>query len=143
MTYFYSHSPLKKYIVHSSPCNQVNSRINILNDGAASPCCRDYDGTLVYGNIAYQDLPELLNSEKLQDLALQHNNKNIVSNNLCATCYKVDDRVYDLFTLFSNSLVFKYKNKWNIDKIQEKFDNFFTVFENQIPSKREFLELLK
>ena len=141
--YFLSHSVLKNHIVSQLPCNQLNSSINILNDGSASACCRDYNGDLVYGNIASQEVSELLDSKKLEELAEQHNNRKIISKSLCASCYQVDDRVLNLFNLFSRSLVAIYKNNWNVDLMQLKFNDFFSLFEKSIPSKNDFLRIIK
>jgi len=142
-SYFLSHSALKNHIVSQVPCSHINSNIMILNDGSASACCRDYNGDLVYGNIASQEVSELLDSKKLEELAEQHNNKKIVSKSLCASCYNVDDRVSGLFALFSKSLVAIYKNNWNVDLMQLKFNDFFTLFEKSIPSKNDFLRIIK
>jgi hypothetical protein len=142
-SYFLGHSSLKNHIVSRLPCSKICSHIKILNDGSASACGRDYNGDLVYGNIAYQDIPELLHSKKLEELAEQHNNRKIFSNSLCVSCYKVDSRVNNLFKLFSNSLVARYKNNWNVDLMQLKFNDFFSLFEKSIPSKNDFLRIIK
>ena len=143
-TYFFSHSPLKNHIRSRLPCSQISSGMRILNDGSASACCRDYNGDLVYGNIADQDISELLESKKLEDLATQHNNRKILDKNLlCASCYQVDPKIKSLFMLFTKSLVSINKNNWDIDLMQSKFDDFFSLFQKSIPSQNDFLRLIK
>ncbi|MBN1645268.1 SPASM domain-containing protein [Candidatus Woesearchaeota archaeon] len=59
--------------------------LSILWDGTVVPCCFDYDGLYVLGNVKDQSLDEIWNGEKMQALRNEfiHNK---VTNKLCSTC---------------------------------------------------------
>ena len=142
-SYFFKHSTFKNHIVRQVPCGQFEGGINVLNDGSVTACCRDYQGDLVYGNIGTQEVSEVLEGEKLKQLIAEHNDRKIPKGSLCSTCYEVDKRIVKVFKLFQISLVAMYKDNWDIDAMQSKFNDFFTLFQNSMPPKEEFLKILK
>ena len=85
-----------------------------------------YQGDLVYGNIGTQEVSEVLEGEKLKQLIAEHNDRKIPKGSLCNTCYEVDKRIVKVFKLFQISLVAMYKDNWDIDAMQSKFNDFFT-----------------
>lgn len=141
-SYFLETSILKKHIVPTENCGQLNGRIHILNDGSASTCCRDYNAELTYGNIKDSTPKELINNDTIVELRRQHLENRIPKDSLCANCHEIDPRVAKLFKLFTAALVKKYKNNWNRQKVQQHFDSFFEAFANEVPDEDKFIRLL-
>lgn len=143
-SYFLERSILKKHIVPWPPCDQLFcSTIHILNNGNTTACCRDYDGDLVFGNISDGDPHELINNDKLVELRKMHISKKIPENILCSSCYRIDPKVSSLFKLFFITLIELHSDHWNMEDMQERFDLFFHLFAKSIPSKGQFIQLLK
>lgn len=143
-SYFFEKTILKKYIVPWYPCDQVfMPTLHVLNDGSVTPCCRDYNGNLVFGNIYYETPADLINNEKIMNMRRQHLNKNIEINALCRNCFRIDPRISSLFSLFYTTLIDKYCQSWNIVEMQQRFDEFFCLFEKGIPNAKTYSRLLR
>ncbi len=78
-------------------------------DGTIAPCCRDYNGKYILGNIFEDDLENIWNGDKFIELRRQHNKLNF-NNPLCIKCFDMPD-VCQSWYLF---------NKKNISKILNK-----------------------
>ena len=143
-SYFLTQSILKKHIMPWPPCYMLfGSALHILNDGRVTACCRDYNGDLVYGNIKDNTPKELLNCDNVLELRRQHLENRIPKNSLCASCFFVNPVVTQSFHLFVNSLVRRFKDNWDVPKMQGRFDEFFAIFADQIPNRRQFATLLR
>ena len=143
-SYFLEKTILKKYIVPWYPCDQVfMPTFHVLNDGSVTPCCRDYNGDLVFGNINDNTPGELINNEKIMDMRKQHLGKKIANSALCRNCFRIDPKVSSLFALFYTTLINKYQQSWNIDAMQQRFDEFFYLFEKEIPNFKTYSRLLR
>lgn len=145
-TYFFEGSVLPEYIRKNRPCSEIfDGAIHILNDGRLTACCRDYEGDLVYGKLrtaSFDEFSLLINSDKIIRLREMHITDKIPSNHMCAKCYTLDRRVNMLFDCFTRSLVWLYRECWDVEHMQRYFENFFNLFQGGIPTEKEFLLLL-
>jgi radical SAM protein with 4Fe4S-binding SPASM domain len=117
--------------------------LHILNDGRATPCCRDYQGDLTYGNIRDSTPQELINCENVLELRRQHLEKRIPANSPCASCFCVNPKVSALFKLFVAELVRRNSDNWDVPKMQSRFDEFFGMFMEGIPDRTLFSTLTR
>jgi hypothetical protein len=120
-----------------------SATIHILNDGSLTVCCRDYDGDLIFGNIKDNSPEELINNEKILQLRKQHLENKIPTNLPCSNCYRIDPRVAFLFQLFVSTLINVYGEKWDVERMQVRFEKFFDGFLSGIPSQETFISLIK
>jgi uncharacterized Fe-S cluster-containing radical SAM superfamily protein len=142
-SYFLEESVLKNHILPWRPCDQLfRPLLHVLNDGSVSVCCRDYHGELVFGSIVDSSPEELINNKAITALRKQHLDGTIPEHMLCNQCYRVDPMVEALFELFVTQLVAKYSQRWDVDKMQSRFDRFFACFSDDIPTRRVYLRLL-
>ncbi len=63
---------LKKRRNPKYACFKPWNELNIYWDGKVVPCCLDYDGKYVLGNLNEESLEEIWNGEKMQELRRQH-----------------------------------------------------------------------
>lgn len=68
------------------PCLRPWHRFTILWDGKIVPCCYDYDGKCIIGDLNKQTLEEIWNSEKILELRKQHVLNDFSNNLLCKNC---------------------------------------------------------
>ena len=66
-------------------CYALRDHIAILADGQVVPCCLDADAVMNLGNIFDEELGEILNNEKVQQIRNGFAN-NTVTEKLCQTC---------------------------------------------------------
>lgn len=66
-------------------CYGLRDQIGILADGTVVPCCLDNNGEINLGNIFLQDLKEIINSKKAQDIYNGFSNRTACED-LCKTC---------------------------------------------------------
>ena len=70
-------------------CHALSSQIAILVDGTLVPCCLDNNGDITLGNIYLQELDEIVNSKRAQDMLKGFRNRK-VTEELCKKCtYKL------------------------------------------------------
>lgn len=70
-------------------CYALKDHIGILVDGTVVPCCLDTKGNIVLGNIFYDDLENIINSDKYQNMLYNFkNNKKLEE--LCKRCNYLD-----------------------------------------------------
>jgi pyruvate-formate lyase-activating enzyme len=145
-TYLFEQSVLPEYIRKNHPCSQIfDGAIHILNDGRLTACCRDYEGSLVYGKLqsaSFDEFSSFINSAKITGLREMHKADRIPPTHMCADCYNLDRRLTLLFDCFNRALVWLYREHWDVEHMQRYFDNFFEAFQDGIPSEEEFLMLL-
>jgi len=142
--YFLTRSILKKHIQPWPPCYMLFSpTLHILNDGRATPCCRDYQGDLTYGNIRDSTPQELINCENVLELRRQHLENRIPEKSPCASCFCVNPKVSALFKLFVAELVRRHSDHWDEVKMQSRFDEFFGMFMEGIPDSKLFSTLTR
>ena len=55
-----------------APCNRLWSGLNILSNGNVVPCCSDYAGDIILGNIHETPLEEIWRGDKFNKLRQQH-----------------------------------------------------------------------
>ncbi|GEM_PF-793144 len=141
-SYFFESSSFPSFIERKDNCQMLmNGLINVNSDGNLTPCCRDYDGDLVYGNIKDGNIEDLSNNKKIQSFRQQHLN-GIPPTKLCANCYKVNDKLLNLYHVFYKTLIHRNCKNWDVEKMQKKFDSFFELNQKNIMSKKAFLELI-
>lgn len=70
----------------SYPCLRPWHRFTILWDGKVVPCCYDYDGKYILGDLETQTLEEIWNSSATLELRKQHITNNFSDNLLCKNC---------------------------------------------------------
>lgn len=68
------------------PCLRPWFIITILWDGRVVPCCYDYDGKYIIGDLNSESLEEIWNNESMRRLRRQHINSDFEDNSLCANC---------------------------------------------------------
>jgi radical SAM protein with 4Fe4S-binding SPASM domain len=73
------------YYNENGTCQGLSTHIGILVDGSVVPCCLDYNGQLVLGNIYEDSLDDILASDKALDM-LESFKQNIKKEELCKHC---------------------------------------------------------
>jgi len=68
------------------PCFWPWSKICVLWDGRVVPCCSDFDGKYILGDLKKQTLKEIWNSRKIQILRRQCRDNDFPKNHLCYGC---------------------------------------------------------
>lgn len=68
------------------PCLRPWHRSTILWDGRVVPCCYDYDGKYILGDLNKQTLKEIWNSKEMLELRKQHILNDFSKNKLCKNC---------------------------------------------------------
>ena len=68
------------------PCLRPWHRFTILWDGQIVPCCYDYDGKYILGDLKSQSLKQVWNAEPMRELRKQHITNDFSKNKLCKNC---------------------------------------------------------
>lgn len=68
------------------PCKYLWDNIVVLWDGRAVPCCRDYDGKEILGDLKRQSLKKVWGGPQLRRLRAQHVAGNYSESELCRDC---------------------------------------------------------
>lgn len=66
------------------PCKHLWKNVIVLANGDVVPCCVDYDGKIIFGNINSQTLKNMWNGEKIKSLRKMHLEGNYIS--VCKNC---------------------------------------------------------
>ena len=87
-------------------CDKPWTSVTVLWDGRVVPCCFDYDGLYVLGNLRDQSLREICNGDPMRRLRQAHRERNVETVKLCARCtdkegYPVGKWYYPLNRLLS------------------------------------------
>ncbi|MDC0413135.1 radical SAM protein [Pelagibacteraceae bacterium] len=119
--------------------NMVGESLNFHINGDLSICARDYDGSLVIGNINNDNAKNILNnSEKFREIKNRHVNNELTGP--CATCKVVEDDIGDILKFIMNVALKKF-NKKNYSFFDEMFNLFHKFIEK--PSQVHLEKLLK
>ena len=92
--------------------------LHIYWDGRVVPCCFDYDGKVILGNLNKETLEEVWNNKKMQELRKQFLTGKFKSNKLCKTCkerkyVKITKHFpFDAF-FFNNIIYYLYQRNQN------------------------------
>lgn len=70
-------------------CYGLKQHISILSDGTVIPCCLDTKGNINLGNIYNDELNDILNSKRVQNIINGFNN-NLKTEELCKRCSFID-----------------------------------------------------
>ena len=121
--YFEKNNLLSKHTYLNKYCTLISNPVPyVLVDGSLSVCCRDYDGSLIVGDIKNEKITKIFQGQKFQDLQKAHENSNLnfLSNyNLCSKCYHIDNRISELFKNYVKKLLFLNPRE-NADFYQKK-----------------------
>ncbi len=105
-SYFEKFNLFKNHTRKNIGCGYITGRSLFFHiSGDVSICCRDYDGSLVIGNVNDGPLDGILGSQKLKDLQTAHETADLSSHSLCDTCYVVDDTVSTMVPMFLRALI--------------------------------------
>ena len=74
---------------HRHPCAEPFQRVAVLQDGSVVPCCRDWDGKYVYGNLKKESLAEVWAGPRVAALREEMESGHWVSEP-CASCKEFD-----------------------------------------------------
>jgi hypothetical protein len=140
-SYFFRKSVLKNHIILNNPCKQLQWALHILNDGSVTACCRDYNGKLIYGSIIENTWEELIDNQIIQKLREYHLKNKFPPGHFCSNCYQINPLVIVLLEAFIQLLVKKYSDRWEVELMQNKIDNFFEQFKDTIPSEKVYISL--
>lgn len=93
-TYFDATNLFTNHTYQNLPCHMVSGRFpHTLIDGRVSVCSRDYDGSLVVGDIRHDTVMDIMYGESMQALQQAHTAGDVSAYPMCATCFTVDSRV--------------------------------------------------
>ena len=70
-------------------CYGLSSHIGILVDGTVVPCCLDKEGNIPLGKIQNQDLLDIINGERAQEILKGFREKKLLEN-LCQRCQYIE-----------------------------------------------------
>jgi len=68
------------------PCFWPWGRLTVLWDGRVVPCCFDYDGKLILGDLKTQTIKEIWNSQKMREFREQNIKNSFPKGHLCKNC---------------------------------------------------------
>jgi radical SAM protein with 4Fe4S-binding SPASM domain len=77
-------SAYRKPIEH--PCVRPWFIVSVLWDGRVVPCCYDYDGKYIIGDLKTESLEQIWNNANMRRLRSQHIHNDFEGNPLCAAC---------------------------------------------------------
>ncbi len=76
---------IKEYAL-KYPCYWPWRNVVVLWDGKVVPCCWDYDGKYVLGDLRKQSLKDIWNGDAMRKLRRQHISGDFADNDLCRNC---------------------------------------------------------
>ena len=128
--YFENVNLFKNHTFQNLPCGFTTAHVPfILVDGRYSICCRDYDGSLVIGNIKSESISNAYSSNAMQKVKKAHEANDVSAYALCNTCFKVDERVNNAFSFLVKLLIHKYPTG-HAEFYQEKVNRFVEIFQD-------------
>ena len=75
------------YPLYNKPCWIPNVSMTVQNDGKVPACCRDFNGTLIVGDVKEQLFEEIWMGKPLQSLRAAHAEQKIENYSLCQQCF--------------------------------------------------------
>jgi len=131
--YFLSMNLFSQFTRKNIGCNYLSGQsLYALVDGKVSVCCRDYDGSLVIGDLKQQKIPDVRNSPKLHELRNAHKAGDLSRFPLCDTCYVVDRRILDSIQSFMEYMLHVRKNE-TADFYQSVAERFIRILSAGLP----------
>lgn len=113
----------------NAPCYMVSgSTPHILVDGRVSVCSRDYDGSLVVGDIHQHSIDEILRGDSMRALQLAHAAHDVSAYPLCRTCFTVDTRIHQAFSELTTYLLYFFPLE-KAGFYQERVDDCIAMFQ--------------
>jgi MoaA/NifB/PqqE/SkfB family radical SAM enzyme len=76
-------STTKKEKKRLYPCRRIFGVMNVMSNGKVALCCRDFDGSVILGDLNKENIYEVYNSIKWQQLRSMHFNGNGDKVNMC------------------------------------------------------------
>jgi len=126
--YFDRTNLFPNHTVLNAPCRFVlTPEAHVLIDGRVSICCRDYDGTLVVGNVMESALGAMFADGPLKALQAAHRVRDVASYPLCSTCFLVDTRLAVLFNGVFSYLMYRHPDE-RAAFYQDRVDRFVGMF---------------
>jgi len=110
-------------------------------DGRASVCCRDYDGSLVIGDLKTQTVREIWESAPLASLQKAHESGDLKAFPLCDNCHTVDPRIDVAFKLMTKMLL-HHNPRQTAGFYQQAIDQFVETFSANPVDPRRARELV-
>ena len=121
-----------------SPCPLVVRPVPyVLVNGDVSVCCRDYDGSMVLGNILTQSIEEIQSGDPMQKLKEAHRTGDLSGYPLCANCNIVDRRIGQVFSNFMKYMIYKRPDE-SAEFYQGQFESFLSVLSGGADILEEF-----
>ena len=71
-------------------CDKPWSSMTVLWDGRVVPCCFDYNGIYILGNLHHQSLKEIWNGNRMKYLRQCHRERNLQEVSLCRQCIDIE-----------------------------------------------------
>lgn len=104
--YFDKFNLFSKYTKKNVGCHFVSGESLFFHiNGDVSICCRDYDGSLVVGNVMEQSIEDIVRADKLRAIQGAHEDGDVSSIKLCDSCYVVDDAIAAMVGIFLKGLM--------------------------------------
>jgi MoaA/NifB/PqqE/SkfB family radical SAM enzyme len=142
-TYFHTMNLFPDYTTKNIGCRFTSGEGLFAHiDGRASVCCRDYDGTLVIGDLKQQTVPEVWSSSRLAELRDAHQKGDLSAFPMCDTCFVVDDRIHGAFSLFMRLLLHG-RAREQAAVYQQAVNRFIEVFSRRPLDAKQALGLLE
>ena len=82
----------KEVISNKGMCYGLKRQLGILVNGDVVPCCLDQNGDILLGNILNENIKEILESQKSQNIINGFNNGNLIEE-LCQRCGFINTRL--------------------------------------------------
>jgi radical SAM protein with 4Fe4S-binding SPASM domain len=94
-------------------CSFPWSSVTVLADGSVVPCCFDYDGKCVLGDLNREPLESIWNGSRYRAFRKEHTSGDLSHNPLCGNCEapKSPKRYGDYLRLYFNDIPRPLRNK--------------------------------
>ena len=143
--YFDNVNLFKNHTFQNVPCGFGFTSAQVpfvLVDGRYSICCRDYDGSLVIGDIKSGSLKDAYSSNAMQEIKKAHEANDVSAYSLCNTCFQVDERVNNAFAFLVKLLIHKFP-AGHAEFYQEKVDRFVEIFQDSHDFRARYESLVR
>ena len=130
-SYFDKVNIFKNHTYHNLSCGFAKKFVPfVFVDGRVSVCCRDYDGSMVVGDIENLSISEMIDGESMRRFKEAHERNNLDKYPLCKQCYHVDQRIGHAFKYLMKSLLCQYPHA-TASFYQKSVDDFVEVFKGE------------
>jgi pyruvate-formate lyase-activating enzyme len=128
-SYFKSVNLFENHTFINTPCSLIaKPQPYILVDGKVSVCCRDYDGSMIIGDIAEQEIDDIFKAPEFGKIRKAHKTGELNQYNLCNSCYVVDHRISKLFNKTLEHILYYWPDQ-DAMFYQEKVNYFIDIFQ--------------